>query len=66
MSAAAPPAATTASRSPADPRFDATLSEYPYPYPVEFFEVAAAGAKLRMAYLDEQAPRPNGKTVVLF
>lgn len=62
---AATPASSTASSSSADPRFDATLSAYPYPYPVKLFEVTYAGAKLRMAYLDEQAPKPNGKTVVL-
>lgn len=59
------PASTPPAAPAGDPRFDATLSAYPYPYPVKFFEVASAGAKLRMAYLDEQAPKPNGKTVVL-
>lgn len=51
-----------------DPRFDATLSQYPYPYPVQFFEVPYGGEPLRMAYMDVRpanGERSNGRAVLL-
>lgn len=48
--------ATSSSR-----RFDARLTDFPYPFPVKTFEVAGQ----QLAYMDVQAPTPNGETVVL-
>lgn len=65
------PEAASASAVPAvpgagDPRFDATLSQYPYPYPVQFFEVPYGGEPLRMAYMDVRPEvKANGQTVLL-
>jgi pimeloyl-ACP methyl ester carboxylesterase len=44
---------------------DPELSNYQYPYPVRFFEADTQGQKLRIAYMDVAAARPNGRTVVL-
>jgi len=44
---------------------DPELTNYKYPYPVRFYEFDTQGQKLRMAYMDLAAPRPNGRTVVL-
>lgn len=63
--AASSPAAPTTGVAAGDPRFDVTLSAYAYPYPVHAFELRYGGETLRMAYLDEQAPKPNGRTVLL-
>ncbi|MET0624758.1 MAG: alpha/beta hydrolase [Pyrinomonadaceae bacterium] len=49
----------------AAPAFDAELTEYRYPHPVGFHEFDTQGQRLRMAYMDVAAPRPNGRTVVL-
>jgi pimeloyl-ACP methyl ester carboxylesterase len=68
LSSAGPPAATAAPSSAAataDPRFDAELTAYPYPFPVRFLELASQQQTVRMAYMDVAAPRPNGHTVVL-
>ncbi len=44
-----------------------SLEEYPYPYPVAFFDLEQEGQDLRMAYMDvKPAGEGNGKTVVLF
>lgn len=44
---------------------DPELSSYPYPYPVQFFEVESQRQKLRMAYMDVQPVKPNGRAVLL-
>jgi pimeloyl-ACP methyl ester carboxylesterase len=61
--AAAPPAA--GSPPAGDPRFDAELSAYPYPFPVQFLELASQQETVRMAYMDVAPDKPNGHTVVL-
>jgi pimeloyl-ACP methyl ester carboxylesterase len=66
--AARPPAqrAAPTSVSPAtDPRFDAELSAYPYPFDVRFLELRTQYQTVRMAYMDVLPVRPNGHTVVL-
>ena len=66
---AQPPPAATATPSPAaaiaDPRFDAELSAYPYPFPVRFLELSSQQQTVKLAYMDVAAPQPNGHTVVL-
>jgi pimeloyl-ACP methyl ester carboxylesterase len=44
---------------------DPELTTYDYPFPVRYFEVATQEQRLRMAYMDVSAERPNGRTVVL-
>lgn len=44
---------------------DPELTNYQYPYPVSFYEFDTQGQRLRMAYMDIAAARPNGRTVVL-
>ncbi|HKS26748.1 MAG TPA: alpha/beta hydrolase [Pyrinomonadaceae bacterium] len=44
---------------------DPELTNYQYPFPVKFFEVNTQGQKLRMAYMDVSAEKPNGRTVLL-
>lgn len=44
---------------------DPELANYDYPFPVRFFEAATQEQKLRMAYMDVAAAKPNGRTVVL-
>ncbi len=51
--------------SAGDPRFDAELSAYPYPFPVQFVELASQQETVRMAYMDVAPKKPNGHTVVL-
>jgi pimeloyl-ACP methyl ester carboxylesterase len=46
-------------------KFDARLSGYDYPYPVEIREFEAQGQPLEMAYMDVQPESPNGQTVLL-
>lgn len=59
---AAPPAASAAA---ADPRFDAELSEYSYPFPVRSLEIASQHQTVKMAYMDVAPAQPNGHTVLL-
>jgi pimeloyl-ACP methyl ester carboxylesterase len=47
------------------PAYDAELTGFPYPFPVQFHHFEAQRQKLRMAYMDVTPPKPNGKTVVL-
>lgn len=62
----APPSASAASSTAAaDPRFDAELSGYAYPFPVRFLELGSQRETVKMAYMDVASPRPNGHTVVL-
>ena len=44
---------------------DPELTNYQYPFPVRFFETDTQGQKLRMAYMDVAAAKPNGRTVML-
>lgn len=44
---------------------DPELTNYQYPYPARFYEADTQGQKLRMAYMDVAAEKPNGRTVVL-
>ncbi|MGB7926267.1 MAG: alpha/beta hydrolase [Pyrinomonadaceae bacterium] len=44
---------------------DPELTNYQYPFPVRFYEADTQGQKLRMAYMDIAAAKPNGRTVVL-
>jgi pimeloyl-ACP methyl ester carboxylesterase len=55
----------TGSPPAGDPRFDAELSAYPYPFPVQFLELASQQEMVRMAYMDVAPAQPNGHTVVL-
>jgi pimeloyl-ACP methyl ester carboxylesterase len=45
--------------------YDAELSTFEYPRPVQFFEVESQKQKLRMAYMLAEPGKPNGRTVVL-
>jgi pimeloyl-ACP methyl ester carboxylesterase len=71
LSCAHPPAPTAGSPAPtagsasADPRFDAALTAYSYPFPVRFLELASQQQSVKMAYMDVAADQPNGHTVVL-
>lgn len=47
------------------PAQDITLSQYKYPFPVHFLSLHIQGQPLRMAYMDVQPSKPNGKTIVL-
>jgi pimeloyl-ACP methyl ester carboxylesterase len=71
---AAPPAAAVAAPiSPpaaaptavADPRFDAELTGYTYPFPVHFLEIPSQQQTVKMAYMDVAPDKPNGHTVIL-
>src|ERR1700759_2930480 len=65
---AASPPPVAAGSSPAvaaDPRFDAELSAYPYPFPVRFLEIPSQQQTVKMAYMDVPAAQPNGHTVLL-
>jgi pimeloyl-ACP methyl ester carboxylesterase len=44
---------------------DPELTNYEYPFPVRYFEADTQGQKLRMAYMDVAAAKPNGRTAVL-
>jgi len=47
------------------PPYDAALSDFQYPFPVQFHPIEAQRQKLRMAYMDVVPTNPNGRTVVL-
>lgn len=47
------------------PAQDITLSQYKYPFPVHYLQLHIQGQPLKMAYMDVQPTKPNGKTVVL-
>jgi pimeloyl-ACP methyl ester carboxylesterase len=64
IAGAAPPAPAPSSAA-ADPRFDAELTAYPYPFPVRFLEIASQQQTVKMAYMDVAPAQPNGHTVVL-
>lgn len=41
------------------------LENYEYPFPVHFINLNIQGEKLKMAYMDVQSNKPNGKVVML-
>lgn len=47
------------------PVLDIMLTNYEYPYPVNFLSLKSQGQDLQMAYMDVHPEKPNGKTVVL-
>ncbi|TWF44592.1 pimeloyl-ACP methyl ester carboxylesterase [Chitinophaga polysaccharea] len=47
------------------PAQDITLSQYKYPFPVHYLQLHIQGQPLKMAYMDVQPTKPNGKIVVL-
>lgn len=49
----------------APPEYDAELSNYSYPFPVQYYEFQSQRQKLKMAYMDVQPLVPNGRVVVL-
>jgi pimeloyl-ACP methyl ester carboxylesterase len=49
----------------AAPALDPELTDYRYPHPVSYHELDTQGQRLRMAYMDVAAARPNGRTVLL-
>ncbi|HET9622193.1 MAG TPA: alpha/beta hydrolase [Kofleriaceae bacterium] len=58
-------ASAPASTPAGDPRFDAELSGYAYPFPVKFLELTSQGEKIKMAYMDVEPEKANGHAVVL-
>ncbi|SFC12604.1 Pimeloyl-ACP methyl ester carboxylesterase [Flexibacter flexilis DSM 6793] len=44
---------------------DVNLSNYQYPYPVEFLRISAQNQSLQMAYMDVKPSKANGKSVLL-
>ncbi|WP_374463889.1 alpha/beta fold hydrolase [Chryseobacterium sp.] len=44
---------------------DAMLSDYQYPYEVHFLNFKSQGEDLKMAYMDVQPQKPNGKVIML-
>ena len=48
-----------------DARYDAVLSGASYPFPVHYLELHTQQQRLRMAYMDVQPERPNGRSVLL-
>jgi pimeloyl-ACP methyl ester carboxylesterase len=65
VSGPAEAAVTESTPATADPRFDAELTAYPYPFPVRSQELRTQNQTLKMAYMDVWAPKPNGHTVLL-
>ena len=45
---------------------DPLLENYDYPYPVKFISLSVQEQLFKMAYMDVQPDRSNGKTIVLF
>lgn len=44
---------------------DATLSQYQYPYEVQYIDLTSQNNDLKMAYMDVKPQTPNGKTIML-
>jgi pimeloyl-ACP methyl ester carboxylesterase len=57
--------ATREAKAQADARYDAVLSAASYPFPVRYLELRTQRQQLRMAYMDVQPERPNGRSVLL-
>ena len=47
------------------PVLDLMLTNYEYPYKVDFLNLKSQNQDLKMAYMDVKPEKPNGKTVVL-
>ncbi|XXY49427.1 alpha/beta hydrolase [Sorangium sp. So ce269] len=62
-----PPAPPPDARPAAAPAagLDPELTSYAYPFPVRYLEVESQRQKLRMAYMDVQPEKPNGRAVLL-
>jgi pimeloyl-ACP methyl ester carboxylesterase len=58
-------ATTIQERAANDPRFDAVLGGYAYPFEVHFAELREQRQAVSMAYMDVRPDKPNGHTVVL-
>lgn len=56
---------TAGPRKPAVPGFDPELSNFEYPFAVQFAELSSQGQKLKMASIYEKPQNPNGRTVLL-
>lgn len=56
---------TTISRGQDVQERDINLSNYKYPYPVQYFDVKAQQENYSMAYMYIKATNPNGKTITL-
>jgi len=56
---------TNEAKPHADARYDAVLSGASYPFPVRYLELSTQRQQLRMAYMDVQPERPNGRSVLL-
>ncbi len=57
--------AVTANAQADRPVLDVMLTNYQYPYEVQFLNIASQREDLKMAYMDVRPEHPNGKTVVL-
>ncbi len=44
---------------------DILLTNYKYPFEVKYMDLKSQNENLKMAYMDVQAKKPNGKTIVL-
>lgn len=44
---------------------DAMLSDYQYPYEVQYLDFKSQNNELKMAYMDVHPQKPNGKTIML-
>lgn len=44
---------------------DINLENYQYPFPVKFLSLTIQNEKLRMAFMDVQPQKPNGKSIIL-
>lgn len=47
------------------PSYDAILTGFEYPHPVQEFKINSQNQELKMAYMDVPSAKSNGKTVVL-
>jgi pimeloyl-ACP methyl ester carboxylesterase len=63
--AAPAPAPIAAAAPAADPRFDAELTAYTYPFAVHFVELSSQQQPVKMAYMDVAPDKPNGHAVIL-
>jgi len=58
-------ASVAGAQSPAIKPQDADLTNYPYPYPVQFITLNIQGETLKMAYMDVKPAKPNGHVIML-
>ncbi|MBO9635369.1 MAG: alpha/beta hydrolase, partial [Chitinophagaceae bacterium] len=50
---------------PDRPVLDIMLTNYEYPFPVQFLNLRSQGQELKMAYMDVHPKKENGKTIML-